>query len=266
MAGIDLYIQSFSGILRRESLRFVQQRGRFISALVRPLLWLLVFAAGFQSVLGVAIIEPYQTYITYEHYIAPGLAAMVLLFNSMQNSLSMVYDRELGSMKVLLMSPLPRWFLLFARVIASTLLALPQVYIFFTVAWWLGIQPPSTGFLWLLPALVLCGWMLGGLGLVLASMIKQLENFSGVMNFVIFPMFFMSSALYPLWRILEANTWLYQVCVFNPFTYCVELIRFALYGQLNVQALSIVIISGVCLWALALTRFDPQRGSTKARS
>ena len=73
--------------------------------------------------------------------------------------------------------------------------------------------------------------MLGALGMLISSGIKQLENFAGVMNFVIFPMFFASSALYPLWRVQEGSPMLYYVCQFNPFTHAVELIRFALYGQ-----------------------------------
>ena len=75
--------------------------------------------------------------------------------------------------------------------------------------------------------------MLGALALFMSSVIKQLENFAGVMNFVIFPMFFASSALYPLWRIREASPLLYEICRANPFTHAVELIRFALYGQLE---------------------------------
>ena len=75
--------------------------------------------------------------------------------------------------------------------------------------------------------------MLGALGMLISSGIKQLENFAGVMNFVIFPMFFASSALYPLWRVREGSPLLYYVCRFNPFTHAVELIRFALYGQIN---------------------------------
>jgi len=67
--------------------------------------------------------------------------------------------------------------------------------------------------------------------MLLSSLIKQLENFAGVMNFVIFPMFFASSALYPLWRVQEGSPWLATVCRLNPFTYSVELIRFAFYEQ-----------------------------------
>ena len=99
------YLNCFTGILTREFLRFVSQRSRFLSSLVRPLLWLIVFAAGFRAALGISIIPPYETYITYEVYIAPGLCCMILLFNGMQSSLSMVYDREMGSMRVLLIEP-----------------------------------------------------------------------------------------------------------------------------------------------------------------
>ena len=73
---------------------------------MRPLLWLAVFAAGFRNVFGVAIVEPYDTYIPYDVYIAPGLVGMVLLFNGMQSSLAMVYDREMGLMRLLLTAPL----------------------------------------------------------------------------------------------------------------------------------------------------------------
>ena len=109
--------------MRREALRFVHQRGRFLSALVRPLVWLAIFAAGFRFVLGVSISPPYETYVLYETYIAPGLVGMVLLFQGMQSSLSMVYDREVGSMRVLLTSPLPRWWLLLCKLLAGVLVA-----------------------------------------------------------------------------------------------------------------------------------------------
>ena len=85
---------------------------RFVSALVRPLVWLFIFAAGFRQILGVSIIPPYDSYVLYEVYVTPGLMAMIQLFNGMQSSLSMVYDREMGNMRMLLVSPFPRWFLL----------------------------------------------------------------------------------------------------------------------------------------------------------
>ena len=251
---------AFRGIAWRETLRFVNQRGRFLAALVRPLVWLFIFAAGFRAVLGLSITPPYQTYVLYEVYVTPGLCAMIQLFNGMQSSLTMVYDRETGAMRTLLVSPFPRWFLLGSKLVAGVIVSIIQVYAFLLIAWFWGIHPPLWGLVAVLPALVLSGLMLGAMGLFLSSAIRQLENFAGVMNFVIFPMFFASSALYPLWRMRESSVLLYDICRFNPFTHAVELIRFALYLQVNWLSLGVV---GACLalfFGGAVLMYDPARG------
>jgi ABC-2 type transport system permease protein len=254
------YAICLKGIVWRESLRFLHQRERFVAALVRPLVWLFIFAAGFRQVLGVSIIPPYETYILYSVYITPGLMAMIQLFNGMQSSLSMVYDRETGNMRTLLVSPLPRWFLLCSKLVAGTAVSLLQVYVFLAIAWFWEIEAPPLGYLTVLPALVLSGLMLGALGMLISSVIKQLENFAGVMNFVIFPMFFASSALYPLWRVQEGSPLLYYVCQFNPFTHAVELIRFALYMQINWTSLAVVAGCTVLFTVAAIIAYDPSRG------
>ena len=253
------YWYGFSGICQRELLRFWSQKSRFFSALVRPLLWLIVFAAGFRAALGIAIIEPYETYINYEEYILPGLCAMVLLFNGMQSSLSIVYDREMGSMKVLLVSPLPRSFLLLSKVVAVAFISLLQALAFLLFAWLYGVEAPALGYLYAIPAMLMTAFMLNALGLIIGAWIKQLENFAGVMNFVIFPMFFMSSALYPLWKMQEASDWLYQICRYNPFTFGTELIRFSLYSEFNLQAFTVVATCCVSFAILAILSFRPER-------
>ena len=164
---------AFAGITRREALRFANQRERFLAALVRPLVWLFIFAAGFRSVLGLSITPPYQTYVLYEVYVTPGLIAMIQLFNGMQSSLSMVYDRETGSMRTLLTSPFPRWFLLVSKLVAGVAVSILQVYAFLAIAWWWGIRPPPLGLVTVLPALALSGMMLGSFGLLLSSTIRQ---------------------------------------------------------------------------------------------
>ncbi|MEM7695366.1 MAG: ABC transporter permease [Pseudomonadota bacterium] len=259
------YWTALSAIVQREGLRFLQQRGRLLAALVRPLVWLIVFAAGFRAALGLSITPPYQTYITYEVYIVPGLCGMILLFNGMQSSLSLVYDREMGSMRLLLTAPLPRPFLLFAKLLAGTMIGVLQVYGFLLIAKVYGISIPWVGFVAVLPALVVAGLMLGALGLALSSFIKQLENFAGVMNFVIFPMFFLSSALYPLWKMAESSPLLRDICAANPFTYAVELIRFALYGEIQGVALAVAVGALVVFMALAVWGYDPARGMIRAK-
>ena len=254
------YLICLNGIVWREGLRFLHQRERFVSALVRPLVWLFIFAAGFRQVLGISIIPPYETYIPYEVYITPGLMAMIQLFNGMQSSLSMVYDREMGNMRTLLVSPLPRWYLLSCKLVAGTAVSLLQVYVFLAIAYWWEIEPPAIGYLTVLPALILSGLMLGALGMLISSVVKQLENFAGVMNFVIFPMFFASSALYPLWRVQEASPLLYYVCWLNPFTHAVEMIRFALYDMFDPVSWAVVAGATVVFFLAAVYGYDPQRG------
>ncbi|MCL4136987.1 UNVERIFIED_CONTAM: hypothetical protein GTU68_066048 [Idotea baltica] len=250
----------FFGIVWREGLRFVQQRERFLSALVRPLVWLVIFTAGFRAVMGLQPDPPYQTWVLYEEYIVPGLCAMIQLFNGMQSSLSMVYDRETGAMRTLLVSPYPRWFLLSAKLMAGVAVSILQVFAFLLIAYFWGIEPPLLGYLTVIPALILSGMMLGALGLFLSSAIKQLENFAGVMNFVIFPMFFASSALYPIWRVEEVSPLLADIYRFNPFTYCVELVRFGLYVQVDYFSLAVVTGTTALFLGAAIYAYDPSKG------
>jgi ABC-2 type transport system permease protein len=254
--------RALRAVTTREIVKFVQQRGRLLSALVRPLMWLAVFAAGFQNVFGVSIIPPYQTYITYQVYIVPGLLGIILLFHGMQSSLSMVYDREMGVMRLLLTAPLPRWVLLACKLGAGTVLSVITCYVFLVVCILFDVTFDWSGWLTVLPALILSGLMLGSLWLFLSVHIKQVENFAGAMNFVMFPMFFFSSALYPLWKLREsdASGFLYWVSMANPFTHAVEMIRFALYGMFDPVSALVVCGSTVVFFLLAVIGYDPQRG------
>ncbi|MEC9435487.1 MAG: ABC transporter permease [Pseudomonadota bacterium] len=265
-SGPGPWLIALRAIVAREALRFVHQRERFVAALVRPLVWLAVFAAGFRSALGLSIIPPYETYIDYETYIVPGLCGMIQLFNGMQSSLSLVYDREMGSMRLLLTSPLPRPWLLLCKLAAGCAISVLQVYAFLAIAAAFGIVLPWEGYVAVLPALVVTGLMLGALGLALSSFIRQLENFAGVMNFVIFPMFFLSTALYPLWKMAESSPLLRDICAVNPFTQGVELIRFALYARLEPAALGWTLLAFAVFAGLAVRGYDPARGLAQRKA
>src|ERR1700692_500207 len=125
--------QALRAVTAREIAKFLRQGGRLLSALVRPLMWLAVFAAGFYNVFGVSIIPPYKPYITYQVYIVPGLLGVILLFHGMQSSLSMVYDREMGVLRLLLTAPLPRGVLLPCKLPAGTVLSVITCYVFLAV-------------------------------------------------------------------------------------------------------------------------------------
>ena len=251
------YLIPFFFIIEREFARFISQKTRLFSALVRPLFWLLVFAAGFKSTLGIAIQPPYTTYITYDLYIMPGLVGMVCLFNGMSSSLAMVYDREAGAMKVLMTAPLHRHWILIFKLIGASMVSVIQVYLFLLIAMLTGVPLTPIGLLEAFPAVFITAYSLALIGLILASHMRSLENFAGVMNFVIFPSFFLSSALYPLWQIQESSEILFWISSFNPFTYFVELVRFGLHGQPFSQITIITILASMILSGFIGLIFKP---------
>jgi ABC-2 type transport system permease protein len=171
-----------------------------------------------------------------------------------------------------------------SKLLGGVSVGLLQVYVFMIIAhFWeidpggpaiplgfgLSIPEPFNGYITILPALVMVGLMLGALALFMSSVIKQLENFAGVMNFVIFPMFFASSSLYPLWRVKESSPLLYEICRLNPFTYAVELIRFAMYGQIGpkiegagIDYTNLLVVIGYTVFFLlaAIYAYNPSKG------
>jgi ABC-2 type transport system permease protein len=255
------YIYCMKGIVYKELIRFLKQKSRFFSALVRPLLWLFIFSVGFKTALGLAIIPPYETYITYETYIVPGLVGMVLLFNGMQSSLTMIFDREMGSMKILLTSYINRNYLLFCKMFATAIVSTLQAITFLIVAILYGVDISYIAIILTIPIIIVSSIILNAFALFISSVIKQLENFATVMNFVIFPMFFLSSALYPLWKIKDSSLLLFNISSYNPFTYIVEAIRFSLYGKFELEIFLILGISFVISLIMAFVGFKSKKVS-----
>ena len=260
----NIYFKSFFAILEREMIKLINQKGRLLSSLIRPSLWLFIFAAGFGNIFGVSIIPPYETYITYQVYVLPGLIGIILLYNGMQSSLSMVYDREMGMMRLLLVSPIPRWFMLFSKILSSTILSIIQVYVFLLFCEIFNISIPLLGWITIFPFLLISGFMLGSLALLITVYIKQLENFAGIMNFVIFPMFFLSTALYPSWKIRESgNDILFWLLNINPFSHNIEVIRHAAYGSLNLISFFVIVFCGIIFFICSIIGYSPKFGYTK---
>lgn len=252
---------ALAAVAGREIFKFLRQPGRLASSLVRPLLWMVVFAAGFRQMPDLGSVMPFDPDLDYRLYMVPGLALMVCLFNGMQSSLAMVYDREMGVMRLLLTAPLPRTYLLACKLMAGAFLSVLQALAFMilVVLWNIGLSPWQV--LTALPALAAGALMLSAFGLVLSVYIRQLENFAGTMNFVIFPMFFLSPALYPIARMRDAGAeWIYRISSLNPFTHAVEAMRHALYGEFAGGSMFVVIASTVVFYLVAAAGYDPQRG------
>ncbi len=252
-------MRAIAGIVARELLRFLRQRGRLLSSLARPFVWLVFAGAGFATVFsGAAAID-------YRRYLAPGLLGMVVMFGSLLAALSTVIDREAGVLRMVLVAPIRRSTVALGKALGATLLGTTQaVVVAVLLLSLLRLWPGPSGLLLGVIAIVLSGLALGALGLVLAATMRSIENFAGVMNFVVFPMLFLSGALYPVRRL---GPWLHVLVHVNPLAYGVDLLKHALLGEwtdagyggempvaLDVAALLAFAVVGLVLAAALLGR------------
>jgi ABC-2 type transport system permease protein len=212
-------------VVAREFTRFLRQQGRLVATFARPLLWLVVVGAGFERIV------PTEGTVSYLQFLLPGIFGMVLLFSTMLSALATVHDREFGPIRMLLVAPLPRWVPVLAKTISAALIGVFQVLVLLPLIWILGLRPSAAQMLELLGAAALCALALSTLGMLIASRLRSIENFAGVMNFLMFPMFFLSSALYPA-EMLPG--FLHPFVRADPLTYGIDLMRDALLRGLYV--------------------------------
>jgi ABC-2 type transport system permease protein len=209
-------IGAVRAVVIRELIRFQRQRGRLFASLVRPLLWLIVIGAGFEKLV------PTEGTVSYKQYLLPGLYGMVILFSTMLSALATVHDREFGPIRMLLVAPVPRWVIVIAKTISAALLGVIQVVLLLPLIWIVGLRPSASAVLAVLGAVALGSIALASVGMVIASRMRSIENFAGIMNFLMFPMFFLSSALYPA---VLLPGFLQPFVRANPLTYAIDLIR-----------------------------------------
>jgi ABC-2 type transport system permease protein len=206
----------------RETKRFVRDRARVIISFVQPLLWLIVFAAGF----GARLIIPG---IGYQQYLFPGIIGQTLLFTSMFMGISVIWDKEFGFMKEILVSPVSRFTIFMGKMLGDSSAALLQGIIVFAFGFILGIPFNPLTLFAALPIMLLLTFGLVSVGLILASFMGSLENFGAIQTFINLPLFFLSGALFP---ISGAGTpeWLQVASAFDPLTYGIDALRTVILG------------------------------------
>jgi ABC-2 type transport system permease protein len=190
--------------------------------MVRPLIWLLVIGSGFGSVVEGA------GEVSYQQFLAPGVLGMTMLFGAMLSALTMVYDKESGVMRMLVIAPFAHYWIVIVKALSAALASLLQALLLLVLLALLGylrFDSISAGLL--LASLLLVPLACAGIGMLASAFTKTLDNFAAVMNFVIFPVFFLSGSLYP---ITQLPAWLKTVALLNPFTYGVDLLKHALLG------------------------------------
>ncbi|MFQ5890543.1 MAG: ABC transporter permease [Gemmatimonadota bacterium] len=214
-------MRAVAAIVGREFRRLLRQRGRLLSSLARPLLWLFIIGSGFSGLVAL------HSGLSYRDFLLPGVVAMVLLFSSMLAALSTVYDRELGMMRMMLIAPISRLGLVVAKVMSSAAVGAVQGIALLLLVPAFGLEPGAGGLALTLAGVLLTSLTLAAIGMLLASRIGSIENFAVVMNFVLFPMFFLSGGLYP---VAQLPSLLRAVALANPLTYGIDVMKHGLFG------------------------------------
>jgi ABC-2 type transport system permease protein len=209
-------IGAIIAVVGRELRRFERQRGRLLSTFARPLIWLVVIGSGLQRIV------PAEGTVSYKQFMLPGIYGMVLLFSTMLTALATVSDREFGPIRMMLVAPLPRSAVVIAKTLSATILGIVQCLLLLPLIWILGLRPTFSALITFLGAMMLCSLAISTMGMLLASRLRSIENFATVMNFVMFPMFFLSGALYPA---SSLPGFLQPFVRANPLTYCIDLMR-----------------------------------------
>lgn len=207
-------------VLQREVLKLGRQRTRLVASMVRPMIWLLVIGSGFGAVLGSA------GGLSYQQFLAPGVLGMTMLFGAMLSALTMVYDKESGVMRMLVIAPFAHYWIVIVKTLSAVVAALLQALLLMVLLALLGyLRFAAIDVPLLLLGLLLVPFACAGIGMLAAAFTKTLDNFAALMNFVIFPVFFLSGSLYP---ITQLPPWLRTVATLNPYTYGVDLLKHAL--------------------------------------
>ncbi len=217
-------IRGFYTLWLREIKRFYRDRTRLITSFIQPLLWLVIFAAAFAT----RFVLPAN--LNYQQVILPGIIGQTLLFTAMFMGINVIWDKEFGFMKEILVSPVSRFTIFLGKMVGDSTDALFQGVIVFAIGLALGIQISPLTFLLALPIMLLVTFGLVSIGLTIASFMGNLEGFGAIQTFVNLPLFFLSGALFPL-RGGSLPTWLVVIAAYNPLTYGVDALRHVTLGD-----------------------------------
>lgn len=238
-------------LFRRDMIKFLRDRQTIAASLARPFLWLFAFGFGLRA--SVRLGGGDHDFVSF---LVPGVAAMTVLFTSMFAAISIVWDREFGFLKELLVAPAPRGAIVAAKMAAGSATGVLEASFLLLISPLIGARFSVVGALLSLLVLALFGMAVNALGIAIAAGMKSFEGFGGVVNFLIQPIFFLSGALYPmdgLPRVLRT------LVMLNPMSYAVDAARGLCLGANHFPlALDIGVIAATAavLAVIATIRFQ----------
>jgi len=207
-------------IVAREFKKFIREKSRLFSAIARPLLWLFIVGAGMSRLV------PRETGVSYTQFIFPGIIGMTILFSSIFSSISIIWDKEFGFMKEILVAPVSRLSIVIGKALSGTIVSTIQAAVILALFPFVGLHLSVLQIIVLMVISASVSFCISAFGIVLATFYDSYESFSVIMNFIVMPMFFLSGAMYPV-RLLPDI--LRFVAKLNPLTYGIDAIKYVIF-------------------------------------
>ncbi len=206
---------------KREVLRLLREKSRLVSSVVTPILWLIIFGTG----LGMSMFT--RTGFSYQQFLFPGIIGQTLLFTAMFMGISVIWDKQFGFMKEILVAPVSRLSIFIGKMLGVGTNSMLQGIIVFALGFFIGVPITAVMVAETIPLMLLITVGLVCIGLTIASVLNSLENFGVIMTFVNMPMFFLSGALFPVATLPDWLKWAFYL---NPLTYGVDALRAVTMG------------------------------------
>ena len=229
----------------RQMKRFLRSKGRLVSTIIQPLFFLFILGSGFRSVVSLGEGGDYL------YFLAPGIVAMSILFSSMFTGVSVLWDKQFGFLQEVLVAPISRFSIIIGRTLGGATTALIQGFIILIIAIGLGIPISSFfGFVLTISFMILIAFTAVGFGLIIASKMQDFQAFPLIMNLIILPLLFLSSAFFPV----ASNETMKTIAFFNPLFYMVDGLRGSLIGSNNLlhPLLNLGIVFIICIIMMAI--------------
>jgi ABC-2 type transport system permease protein len=239
--GLRQDLRAVGIVWRRELIRFRSDRLRAFSSLVQPVLFLLVLGTGLSSLARNGL----PAGIDFKTYIYPGVLAMSVLFTSLFSAASIVWDREFGFLREMLVAPVSRSAIVIGKCLGGATVATLQGMVILALAGLAHVPYDAVLFLTLIGELLLLSFTLTAFGVMMAARIKQIQAFMALTQMLVMPLFFLSGALYPLNGL---PGWLTVLTRLDPLTYIVDPMRHAVFSHLPIPPEMAAALSPSVTW------------------
>ena len=241
-SGLRQDLRAVNIVWSREILRFKSDRLRAITSLVQPVLFLFVLGTGLSSLASHGL----PPGVNFRTYLYPGVLSMSVLFTAIFSAASIVWDREFGFLREMLVAPVSRSAFVIGKCLGGATVSTFQGIIILALAGLAGVPYNPVLILTVIGELLLLSFTLTAFGVMMAARITQMQAFMALTQMLVMPLFFLSGALYPL-RALPV--WLTVLTRFDPLTYAVYPMRYAVFSYLHVSPAAAVALLPSLTWA-----------------